>query len=78
VEVPLWTVAAQLEPRPPGPDVFKPVPFEADVDAPAAPAMRGDALVLRVEVERADGDSAYQPNGQGDAQGGRTPWIDAP
>ena len=64
-----------------GASQFDASPFEADGAGVAAPAVRGDQLVLRI---RADGDAdagastVYLPNGDGDKAHGRLPSITLP
>lgn len=64
--------------RPAGPNQQDAIPFEADLDAPAAPARPGDKLVLRFSVPTGDPDGNFTPNGDGPFAKGRYPNLTLP
>ena len=57
---------------------FDAVVFEADADAPAAPAAPGDQLVLRFVASNAPAGPAFIPNSHGSEANGRIPSLTLP
>lgn len=59
---------------------FDATPYSADGAGEAAPAARGDLLVLRISAEGVDAgiQNVYIPNGDGDAAHGALPSITLP
>ncbi len=60
------------------PDDFNAVPFEADAEGTAAPAVRGDTLILRMAASGATPGPSYIPNGDGALTQGRIPSLTLP
>ena len=59
-------------------DEYRAQPFEDDADVPRVDAVAGDRLVLRYTGDGSDIMMAYIPNGDGQALGGRIPYLDLP
>lgn len=61
-----------------GGGAFEAQPFEDTAQGAAIDFEAGDLLVFRYSGESATSPTAYIPNGDGDLQGGRIPFIDLP
>lgn len=57
---------------------FTATAYEVSADGPAVDFQDGDQLVFRYLGENSTVPEAYIPNGDGDRQNGRIPYIDLP
>ena len=64
--------------RPPGPSQSDAIAYETDLTGIAAPARRGDFLLLKFSVPSGDMNGNYTPNGDGPLSKGRYPSITLP
>jgi hypothetical protein len=71
------TVSHRFTP-PPTPNPFGGATFEADLPGIAAPAARGDSLVLRFNVTGGESGASYTPNGDGALANARVPNLTLP
>ena len=75
-DVVLATWMHHFDPKPP-PD-FSATAYEEQVDTDAIDFEPGDQLVFRYTGTGTDTPMAYVPNGEGEDNGGRHPYIDLP
>jgi hypothetical protein len=77
-DVVLASVVHHFDPPPAGPDRYKAVRFETDVEGVAAEAASDDQLVFRFKATPAASPQPFIPNGDGFVANGRIPSIALP
>jgi hypothetical protein len=75
-EHPIVTFEHHFDPPPGG--GFTAVPYEETLPGVAVSARAGDELVLRLQAPGATLNLSYIPNGDGEAHGGRIPFLTLP